>query len=439
MSAELDFAVRAGACDGTHHDGLPGSMFLAELERDLGPEILSAASQHLLAVDIAGDRRLVFVADEQMRYVAVNKRACELLGYSRDELLALLVPEVAVAQSAEAEYGEMVAAGARVGAAPIRSKDGRLFELSYSAGEVRVGDRRLFVSVGLVDGGDGQVGDTAAAAKGLRLLVADDDAPTRLLVRTLLGFVDDIEVVGEAENGEQAARLVGELHPDVVLLDVHMPVLDGPAAAEAILALHPSTQIVLHTAQPDEQIRTRAAQLGLPLLDKMRFDDVLAVLEPAHDRTAALPDPRIEAAVLAALISHGGSTPTIVVSPDGTVPFYNVAAAELLGLPLPPHPSHIDILRRHYDIFHLDGTPVPARERPLYRAIRARQPMSELTLVGHGQTRTPARSSVAPFFDNHGTFAGATIYFEPLPGLPRRLDDDPVQRTATEPSDQPPR
>lgn len=385
-----------------------------ELERDLGPEIMSAASQHLLAVDVAENRRLVFVADEQMRYVAVNRQACELLGYSRDELLALRVSEVAVARSAEAEYGEMVAAGARVGTAPIQAKDGQLYELSYSASEVLVGDRRLFVSVGLVDRGGARVGP---AAKDLRLLVADDDAPTRLLVRTLLGFVDNVTVVGEAENGEQAVRLVGELHPDVVLLDVHMPVLDGPAAAEAILALHPSTQIVLHTAQPDEQIRTRAARLGLPLLDKMRFDDVLAVLEPAHDRSPLLPDPRIEAAILTALISHGGDTPTIVVSPDGAVPFYNVAAAELLGLPLPPGPSHIDILRRYYDVFHLDGTPVPTRERPLYRAIRARQPVSELSLVGHAEAPVRARSSVAPFFDNDGTFAGATIYFEPLRGL----------------------
>ena len=430
-----ELALESDRDHGTSGRALLGSVLVAdELERDLGPEILSAASQHLLAVDVEEDRRLVFVADEQMQYVAVNRRACELLGYSREELLALRVREIAVVPSAEADFGEMVAAGARVGVTHIRAKDGRLFELSYSASEILVGDRRLFVSVGLVDARRERVGRTAAAAERVRLLIADDHAPTRLLVKTLLGFVEEIDVVGEAEDGEQAVRLVGELKPDVVLLDVHMPRLDGPAAAEAIRALHPSTQIVLHTAQPDEQIRIRAAQLGVPLFDKMRFDEVLAVLEPTQEPRLVLQDPRIEAAILTALISHGGSTPILVVSPDGAVPFYNLAAADLLGLPVPPRASHIDILRRYYDVFHPDGAPLPARERPLYQAIRAQQPVSELLLVGHGEARVLARCAVAPFFANDGNFAGATIYFEPLRAAPGHgLSDEELPRgTATE-------
>jgi PAS domain S-box-containing protein len=146
-----------------------------QLERDLGPEILAAAEQHLLAVEAEDDRRLVFVADEQMRYVAVSHQACELLGYSRDEFLQLRVPEIAVSPSAEFEYREMVTNGVRVCVAPIRAKDGRLFELSYSAGEIVVGARRLFVSVGLVDG----AARGAPAADRVRLLVADDLALPR--------------------------------------------------------------------------------------------------------------------------------------------------------------------------------------------------------------------------------------------------------------------
>jgi PAS domain S-box-containing protein len=409
-------SLEAASISDERRSSLPEAALLLDgLERDLGAEILSAASQHLLAVDVGANRRLVFVADEQMGYVAVNARACELLGYEREELLAMRVPDIAVAPSAAAEYGEMVAAGARVGVAPIRAKDGRLFDLSYSASEIQVRGRRLFVSVGLVDAADERAGPAAVPTKRVRLLFADDDAPTRLLMRTLLGFVDDVDVVGEAEDGETVVRLAGKLRPDVVLLDAHMRRLDGLAAAEAIRALYPSTQIVLHTAQPDEQLRSRAAQLGLPLLDTMRFDDVLAVLEPEpQPRLTLLPDPRIEAAVLTALSSHGGKTATLVVSPDGSVPFYNLAAAELLGLPLPARRSHIDILRQYYQVLRPDGTPVPTRERPLYQAIRAQQPVTEIVLVSHGDTRTAARSAVAPFFFNDGSFAGATLYFEPL-------------------------
>ena len=214
-------------------------------------------------------------------------------------------------------------------------------------------------------------------------------------MRTLLGFVDNVDVVGEAEDGQQAVRLVGELQPDVVLLDVDMPLLDGPAAAEAIRALHPATKIMLHTAQPDEDVRSRAARLGLPLLDKMRFDDVLTVLDPEpRPRLSLLPDPRIEAAVVAALTAAGGATPTLVVSPDGTVPFYNLAAADLLGLPSPPRRSHIDILRRYFETLRSDGAPDPDQRTTAVPGDLA--PASRSVRWCSSLAATPARPSDPP-------------------------------------------
>ncbi|MFF0744701.1 response regulator [Streptomyces sp. NPDC004111] len=68
----------------------------------------------------------------------------------------------------------------------------------------------------------------------IRVLLADDQALVRAGFRALLGVQNDIEVAGEAADGEEAVRLVGELRPDVVLMDIRMPLLDGLAATRRI-------------------------------------------------------------------------------------------------------------------------------------------------------------------------------------------------------------
>ena len=70
----------------------------------------------------------------------------------------------------------------------------------------------------------------------IRVLLADDQALVRSGFRVLLQTAADIEVVGEASEGRQAVELAGQLHPDVVLMDIRMPVLDGLAATKAISA-----------------------------------------------------------------------------------------------------------------------------------------------------------------------------------------------------------
>ena len=90
----------------------------------------------------------VFVADETMRYVAVNAYACELLGYSEEELLQLRVPDVASYEDASTEYAEMVDSAYRRGVSRLRAKDGEELLLSYVAGEVQFDGKPLYVSVG---------------------------------------------------------------------------------------------------------------------------------------------------------------------------------------------------------------------------------------------------------------------------------------------------
>jgi DNA-binding NarL/FixJ family response regulator len=89
-----------------------------------------------------------------------------------------------------------------------------------------------------------------------RVVIADDDALARAALRAIFDAHDDIDLVGEAEDGRQAVERVGHLHPDVALLDIRMPRLDGLEAARQILA-SPSNRtrvIVLTTFDLDEYV-----------------------------------------------------------------------------------------------------------------------------------------------------------------------------------------
>lgn len=91
---------------------------------------------------------LVFVADENLRYVAVNRYACTLLGYTREELLELTVDQVARYGEAPGEFSEMVAQGVREGVSVLTCKNGMKFPYRYRASIVTVARMELYVSVG---------------------------------------------------------------------------------------------------------------------------------------------------------------------------------------------------------------------------------------------------------------------------------------------------
>lgn len=95
---------------------------------------------------------LVLVADEDMRFVAVNQSACDALGYDREELLEMLLTDIARDPEASGEYAEMVAAGRRAGVTELVRKDGSTFTMQYRAAKTKVAQMTFYVSVGWVEG-----------------------------------------------------------------------------------------------------------------------------------------------------------------------------------------------------------------------------------------------------------------------------------------------
>lgn len=100
------------------------------------------------------------------------------------------------------------------------------------------------------------------AADKIRVLIVDDIAETRENVRKLLQFESDVEVVGTARTGKEGMQLSQELNPDVVLMDINMPDIDGITATEGIRQKSPHIQVVILSVQSDQNYMRRAMLAG---------------------------------------------------------------------------------------------------------------------------------------------------------------------------------
>ena len=133
----------------------------------------------------------------------------------------------------------------------------------------------------------------------VRVLVADDQAIVRDGLVTVLELSDEVDVVGQAVDGAEAVRLAAELAPDVVLMDLRMPVLDGAGATARILAARPETRVlVLTTFADDASIAgaLRAGAIGYLTKDAGRRELLAAVRAAAEGQ--AVFDPQVAARVI---------------------------------------------------------------------------------------------------------------------------------------------
>ena len=94
------------------------------------------------------------------------------------------------------------------------------------------------------------------------MLVVDDSIVPRTAARTMLGSSTELRFVGEASSGTDALGAMDKLKPDLVLMDVHMPVMDGPTTARAVLAKYPTTTIVAWTVSESSDDLLRMIQAG---------------------------------------------------------------------------------------------------------------------------------------------------------------------------------
>jgi DNA-binding NarL/FixJ family response regulator len=161
----------------------------------------------------------------------------------------------------------------------------------------------------------------------LRIVVADDQATVREGLVVLLGLLPDIEVVASAADGEQALRVVAEQHPDVILLDLHMPVLDGVEATRRLTKLHPEVAVVVLTTYADDTSILAALQAGARsyLTKDADRGHIAQALRSAATGLTVL-DPAVHAALLAAAARPG--KPPERKLPDGLTH----REAEILGL-----------------------------------------------------------------------------------------------------------
>jgi DNA-binding NarL/FixJ family response regulator len=131
------------------------------------------------------------------------------------------------------------------------------------------------------------------------VMLVDDHPLVRSGLSTLIGTTDDLNVIGEAEGGEQAVSMIADLEPDVVLMDLSMPGMDGVEATRLTLAANPDVRVVVLTSFADEKRVAEALAAGAIgyLLKDCDGREVLAAIRSAAMGHVPL-DPRVARTLL---------------------------------------------------------------------------------------------------------------------------------------------
>jgi NarL family two-component system response regulator LiaR len=139
------------------------------------------------------------------------------------------------------------------------------------------------------------------ASKPIRVMIVDDHAVVRSGLSAFLRSYDDLELAGEARTGEEAVQLCAQFHPDVVLMDLIMPVMDGATATQAIRQNCPQTQVVVLTTFKEEALVQKALGAGAIgyLLKDVQGDELAEAIRLAHAGQSTL-SPEVTQALIRA-------------------------------------------------------------------------------------------------------------------------------------------
>jgi len=137
----------------------------------------------------------------------------------------------------------------------------------------------------------------------IRVLIVDDHAVVRSGLSAFLLVYDDLEMVGDAANGAEAIRMCEKFQPDVILMDLVMPGMDGAAATRAIRAQHPDVQVIALTSFKEEELVQDALQAGAIgyLLKNISADELAGAIRAAHSGRPTLAPEAAEALIQAAM------------------------------------------------------------------------------------------------------------------------------------------
>lgn len=127
----------------------------------------------------------------------------------------------------------------------------------------------------------------------IRIVIADDHSLMRIGLKSFLSSVPGMDVVGEAENGEQAVTTVLSTRPDVVVMDLMMPVVNGAEATRRILSNAPATKVIILTSYGNSADLLRAIEygaVGAQMKEAPTQDLVAAIRDVAAGKTAIMPD-----------------------------------------------------------------------------------------------------------------------------------------------------
>lgn len=131
----------------------------------------------------------------------------------------------------------------------------------------------------------------------MRVLIADDIQETRRNTRLMLATIDDVEVVAIASNGVQAVALAKQHHPDIVLLDINMPELDGLSAYRQIAQIHPDTGCIIISAEKDTTTLRNAMSIGVQeyLIKPFTGDELEVAIARVSKRVADIRQKLVQA------------------------------------------------------------------------------------------------------------------------------------------------